>query len=140
MGFTLRLDPPGALLLACAALLWIVVSAALWRDRQPDDRFGLCWLLTMIGNIGVFIAGDLVSFYLFYALVSIPAYGLFAFSDDSEQKRAGRDLYGLHHSWRGASAARLRNARDRRAAWKRAHRRCDGRVARLTLAETRRWV
>ena len=89
LGFTLRLDPPGALLLACAALLWIVVSAALWRDRQPDNRFGLCWLLTMAGNIGVFIAGDLVSFYLFYALVSIPAYGLFAFSDDSEKKRAG---------------------------------------------------
>jgi formate hydrogenlyase subunit 3/multisubunit Na+/H+ antiporter MnhD subunit len=89
LGFTLRLDPPGALLLACAALLWMVVSAALWHDRQPDDRFGLSWLLTMTGNIGVFIAGDLVSFYLFYALVSIPAYGLFAFSDDSEKKRAG---------------------------------------------------
>ena len=88
-GLTLRLDPPGALLLACAALIWIVVSAALWRDREPDDRFGLSWLLTMTGNIGVFIAGDLVSFYLFYALVSIPAYGLFAFSDDSERKRAG---------------------------------------------------
>ena len=89
LGFTLRLDQPGALLLAGAALLWIVVSAALWRNRQPDNRFGLSWLLTMTGNIGVFIAGDLVSFYLFYALVSIPAYGLFAFSDDSEQKRAG---------------------------------------------------
>ena len=89
LGFTLRLDPPGALLLAGAALLWIVVSAALWRDRQPDNRFGLSWLLTMTGNVGVFIAGDLVSFYLFYALVSIPAYGLFAFSDDSGHKRAG---------------------------------------------------
>lgn len=28
----------------------------------------------MTGNIGVFIAGDLVSFYLVYALVIIPAY------------------------------------------------------------------
>jgi formate hydrogenlyase subunit 3/multisubunit Na+/H+ antiporter MnhD subunit len=89
LGFTLHLDPPGALLLAGAALLWIVVSAALWRDRQPDNRFGLSWLLTMTGNIGVFIAGDLVSFYLFYALVSIPAYGLFAFSDDREHRRSG---------------------------------------------------
>ena len=67
LGFTLRLDPPGALLLAGAALLWIVVSAALGSDRQPDSRFSICWLLTMIGNIGVFVAGDLVSFYLFYA-------------------------------------------------------------------------
>ena len=89
LGFTLLLDPSGALLLAVAALLWIVVSAALWRDRRPDNRFGVSWLLTMTGNIGVFIAGDLISFYLVYALVSIPAYGLFAFSDDTEQKRAG---------------------------------------------------
>ncbi|MBR0695520.1 complex I subunit 5 family protein [Bradyrhizobium lablabi] len=89
LGFTLYLDPPGALLLAVAAALWIVVSAALWRARRPDGRFGVSWLLTMTGNIGVFIAGDLVSFYLVYALVSIPAYGLFAFSNDSEQKRAG---------------------------------------------------
>jgi formate hydrogenlyase subunit 3/multisubunit Na+/H+ antiporter MnhD subunit len=89
LGFTLRLDPSGALLLTVAALLWIVVSAALWHDRPPDSRFGVSWLLTMTGNIGVFIAGDLVSFYLVYALVSIPAYGLFAFSDDPEPKRAG---------------------------------------------------
>nr|WP_246664534.1 proton-conducting transporter membrane subunit [Rhodoblastus acidophilus] len=43
----------------------------------------------MIGSLGVFVAGDLVSFYLLYALVSLPAYGLFAFSDDPEKKRAG---------------------------------------------------
>ena len=43
----------------------------------------------MTGNIGVFIAGDLVSFYLFYALVSIPAYGLFAFSDDANRDAPG---------------------------------------------------
>jgi formate hydrogenlyase subunit 3/multisubunit Na+/H+ antiporter MnhD subunit len=89
LGFTLRLDPSGALLLAVASLLWIAVSAALWRNRRPDDRFGVSWLLTMTGNIGVFIAGDLVSFYLVYALVSIPAYGLFAFSDETARKRAG---------------------------------------------------
>ncbi|UFX48276.1 hypothetical protein HAP47_0017115 [Bradyrhizobium sp. 41S5] len=89
LSFALRLDPPGALILTAAALLWIIISAALWRDHQPDNRFGLCWLMTMTGNIGVFVAGDLVSFYFFYALVSIPAYGLFAFSDETERKRAG---------------------------------------------------
>jgi formate hydrogenlyase subunit 3/multisubunit Na+/H+ antiporter MnhD subunit len=89
LGLVLRLDSSGALLLASAALLWIVVSAALWRDHQPDNRFSLCWLLTTIGNLGVFVAGDLVSFYLFYALASIPAYGLFAFSNESGRKRTG---------------------------------------------------
>jgi formate hydrogenlyase subunit 3/multisubunit Na+/H+ antiporter MnhD subunit len=89
LGFTLRLDPPGALLLACSALLWMAASTALWRGKAADARFGVCWLLTMIGSLGVFVAGDLVSFYLLYALVSIPAYGLFAFSEDAEKRRAG---------------------------------------------------
>ena len=89
LGLSLTLDPPGALLLAFAALLWMGVTAALWRDRAPDARFGISWLLTMIGSLGVFVAGDLVSFYLVYALVSLPAYGLFALSDDPEKQRAG---------------------------------------------------
>lgn len=89
IGFTLFLDASGALILCVAALLWIIVTAAICRDGWPDNRFAASWLLTMCGNIGVFIAGDLVSFYLFYALVSIPAYGLFAFSGDAEQRRAG---------------------------------------------------
>jgi formate hydrogenlyase subunit 3/multisubunit Na+/H+ antiporter MnhD subunit len=89
VGFTLFLDASGALILVAATLLWIIVTAALWHDGRPDNRFGVSWLLTMCGNIGIFIAGDLVSFYLFYALVSIPAYGLFAFSEDTEHRRAG---------------------------------------------------
>lgn len=89
LGFTWKLDAPGALLLSVAALLWIVVSAAIRRDRAPEDRFGISWLLTMTGSLGVFVAGDLVSFYLFYALVSIPAYGLFALTDDPARRRAG---------------------------------------------------
>ena len=86
LGLSLTLDPPGALLLAFAALLWMGVTAALWRDRAPDARLGVSWLLTMIGSLGVFVAADLVSFYLVYALVSLPAYGLIAFSDDPEKR------------------------------------------------------
>ncbi len=44
----------------------------------------------MIGSLGVFVADDLLSFYLVYALVSIPAYGMFAFDPSPETARAGR--------------------------------------------------
>jgi formate hydrogenlyase subunit 3/multisubunit Na+/H+ antiporter MnhD subunit len=44
----------------------------------------------MIGSLGVFVADDLLSFYLVYALVSIPAYGMFAFDPSPETQRAGR--------------------------------------------------
>ena len=44
----------------------------------------------MIGSLGVFVADDLLSFYLVYALVSIPAYGMFAFDPSPATQRAGR--------------------------------------------------
>jgi formate hydrogenlyase subunit 3/multisubunit Na+/H+ antiporter MnhD subunit len=43
----------------------------------------------MAGSIGVFIAADLLTFYLVYALVSIPAYFLIASDDSAQSKRAG---------------------------------------------------
>ncbi len=88
---SLRLDLPGALLLAAASLLWIVVSAATFSGRgsKLNERFVISWLLTLIGSLGVFVAADLLTFYLVYALVSIPAYGLIAHDDAPASKRAG---------------------------------------------------
>jgi formate hydrogenlyase subunit 3/multisubunit Na+/H+ antiporter MnhD subunit len=70
------LDPPGALLLGVGALLWFAAAISLTREQLGGDGFVACWLLTLLGNIGVFLSGDVVSFYLAFALVSLPAYGL----------------------------------------------------------------
>ncbi len=89
---SLRLDLPAALLLAASAILWIVVGLGAFGegDERPDPRVGVAWLLTLIGSLGVFVADDLLSFYLAYALVSIPAWGMFAFDPSPETQRAGR--------------------------------------------------
>ena len=89
---SLRLDLPAALLLAVSALLWIAVGAGAFVDRSErlEPRAAISWLLTLIGSLGVFVADDLLSFYLVYALVSIPAYGMFAFDASPETQRAGR--------------------------------------------------
>ena len=88
---SLRLDLPGALMLAAASLLWIVVSAATFsgEERRPNERFAVSWLLTMAGSLGVFVAADLLTFYLVYALVSIPAYELIVRDGAPSSKRAG---------------------------------------------------
>ena len=52
------------------------------RGKPNGARFAVCWLLTLIGSLGVFIAADLLTFYLVFALVSLPAYGLIAHDDD----------------------------------------------------------
>ena len=89
---TLALDLPAALLLGTAALLWIGAAAYAAVERGGgvhSARFAVCWLLTLAGSCGVFIAADLASFFLAYALVSIPAYGLVAYDDTAPARRAG---------------------------------------------------
>jgi formate hydrogenlyase subunit 3/multisubunit Na+/H+ antiporter MnhD subunit len=89
---SLSLDQPGGLLLAAAALVWLIVSFFALREGQgrPNaDRFAVSWLLTMAGSLGVFIAADLLTFYLVYALVSVPAYYLVAHDEEPSSLRAG---------------------------------------------------
>jgi formate hydrogenlyase subunit 3/multisubunit Na+/H+ antiporter MnhD subunit len=89
---SLWLDRPGGMLLAASALVWMLVSAFALRAGEggPNaNRFAVSWLLTMAGSLGVFIAADLLTFYLVYALVSIPAYYLVAHDENSASRRAG---------------------------------------------------
>ena len=89
---SLVLDPPGAMLLAVVALVWIAAGAYAFADvrgKPNAEFFAVCWLLTLIGSLGVFIAADLLTFYLVYALVSIPAFGLIAHDGGAEARRAG---------------------------------------------------
>ena len=77
--FTAALDVPGALLLGGAALLWSAGRRLCARPISPGPgagRFAAWWLLTLTGSLGVFIAGDLGSFYLAFAVVSLAAFGL----------------------------------------------------------------
>ena len=88
----LALDVPGAMLLGVAALLWIVAGAyasAYLRGDFNAGRFAEWWLLTLTGNLGVFIAADLVTFYLTYSVVSLAAYGLIVHDGTPGSRRAG---------------------------------------------------
>ncbi len=78
LGLTLALDAPGALLMGGAALLWCggSVFARSYLDAAALPRFAAWWLPTMAGSLGIFLAGDLLSFYMLFALASLPAWGL----------------------------------------------------------------
>jgi formate hydrogenlyase subunit 3/multisubunit Na+/H+ antiporter MnhD subunit len=89
---TFVLDPPAAMLLGVSSLLWTAASIYLvttQHDRAADGQFAICWLLTLAGSIGVFVAGELASFFLAYTLVSIPAYGIIVHDDTPPVRRAG---------------------------------------------------
>lgn len=92
LGLTFTLDVPGALLLGAASLLWIAagVFAGPSLEGRPDaGRFAAWWLATLAGSAGVFIAADLVGFYLFFTIVSLAAYGLIVDTGTPKARRAG---------------------------------------------------
>jgi formate hydrogenlyase subunit 3/multisubunit Na+/H+ antiporter MnhD subunit len=94
----LSLDLPGAMLLGVAALLWIVAGfyAPAWLKTKPwQGGFPVWWLLTLTGSVGVFVAADVASFYLFYSLVSLSAYGLVIQQGGPGEKRAGAIYVGF---------------------------------------------
>jgi formate hydrogenlyase subunit 3/multisubunit Na+/H+ antiporter MnhD subunit len=96
--FTLALDPPGAILLGVAALLWSIagIYARTYIGIGPAaGRFSEWWLLTLTGSLGVFVAADLVSFYVTFAVVSLAAWGLVVHDGTARARRAGVIYLGL---------------------------------------------
>jgi formate hydrogenlyase subunit 3/multisubunit Na+/H+ antiporter MnhD subunit len=79
LGLRITIDRPGAMLLGAASLLW--AAGGVWarkflRDHPDRGWFAAWWLTTLTGSVGVFIAADLIGFYVFFTLVSLAAYGL----------------------------------------------------------------
>ena len=76
---TFALDRPGAMLLGVSALLWIASGAyaSQYLQCRPNrGRFVVCWLMTLTGCLGVFLAADMVGFYFLLALLTLGACGL----------------------------------------------------------------
>ena len=92
LGLTFTLDVTGAMLLGTAAILWSVAGIFARADlqgRQDGGGFAVWWLATLTGSLGVFIAADLVSFYLLFTLVSLATYGLVVYDRTAAARHAG---------------------------------------------------
>lgn len=93
LGSRLGIDETARAFLFLTSLLWLTagLSAGSYLAHDPRrHRFLFFYLLTMSGNLGLVVAGDMVSFYLFFALMSFASYGLVVYNRDEEAIRAGR--------------------------------------------------
>ncbi|MEE4376764.1 MAG: complex I subunit 5 family protein [Candidatus Competibacteraceae bacterium] len=93
LGTRLGIDPVSTPFLALVSVLWTAAGlyAKAYLAQDPErTRFYAFFLLTFTGNLGLVLAFDAVSFYLFFALMSFAAYGLIVHDGSSEARRAGR--------------------------------------------------
>jgi len=93
LGGRLGVDHVGQVFLFFTAVLWLV-AGIYGRNYLAGDprraRFFAFYLLTMSGNLGLIVAQDTLSFYLFFALMSFSSYGLIVHKRDPQALRAGR--------------------------------------------------
>jgi formate hydrogenlyase subunit 3/multisubunit Na+/H+ antiporter MnhD subunit len=98
LGVHLGLDATAQIFLLFTALLWtcagLFASAYVQRNHTRHLFFAF-FLLTMSGNLGLILAQDMVSFYMFFALMTFAAYGLIIHERNEESYRAGRVYLSL---------------------------------------------
>jgi formate hydrogenlyase subunit 3/multisubunit Na+/H+ antiporter MnhD subunit len=92
-GLQLTLDAPARPFLLLTGLLWVVAGAfsrAYHRDDGNKESYFGFFVLTMAGNVGLVLAADALSFYLFFAWMTFAAYGLVIHARSPDALRAGR--------------------------------------------------
>ncbi|HUE46504.1 MAG TPA: complex I subunit 5 family protein [Aestuariivirgaceae bacterium] len=93
LGLSLAVDGAGRIFLGAGALLWLIagIYARDYMAGSPRPReFSACWLVTLAGTLGTFIAADIVTFYMSFSLMSLAAYALVVHDREPAAWRAGR--------------------------------------------------
>ncbi len=92
LGVTLGLDGARRLLLGMTAALWLIAGLAAqpMAGKPHTAIFSGFWSVTLSGNLGVFLALDVVTFYVAFAAVSLAAWFLIVHDRTGTALRAGR--------------------------------------------------
>lgn len=91
----LRADPPALLFALVASVLWAattVYSIGYMRAlAEPlQTRYYACFALCLLATLGVALAGNLLTFFLFFELLTVATYPLVVHKGSEEAVRAGR--------------------------------------------------
>jgi len=92
LGSTWMLDELRRSFLLLTALLWSAAGlyAIGYLGTEHLRRFCVFWGLTLAGNLGLVMAGDIASFYTFFALMTFAGFGLVVHDGSARARFAGR--------------------------------------------------
>lgn len=95
-----QVEPLGMLFACVASFLWVVTSVysigyMRANGEHNQTRFYACFALALASTMGVAFAGNLITLFLFYEMLTLSTYPLVSHEGDTEAKRAGRVYLGL---------------------------------------------
>ncbi len=93
--FALKVEPLGALFALVASGLWIVNSfysiGYMRGNRERNQtRFYMCFAIALCGAMGVALAGNLFTLFVFYEILTLSTYPLVAHKGDAKAQRGAR--------------------------------------------------
>ena len=101
-GLTVKLtvEPLGLLFAALASFLWVVttiyaIGYMRGHKEKNQTRFYLFFAIAIASVMGVALAGNMLTLFLFYEILSISTFPLVTHSGTPEAKRAGRVYLGI---------------------------------------------
>jgi len=95
LAFAFELEPLGALFALVASGLWIVNSiysiGYMRGNRERNQtRFYICFAIALLGAMGVAMAGNLFTLFVFYEVLTLSTYPLVAHKGDAAARRGAR--------------------------------------------------
>ncbi|MEP7209775.1 MAG: proton-conducting transporter membrane subunit [Alphaproteobacteria bacterium] len=95
-----QLEPLGALFALMAATLWAINSLYAFgymraKREEHQTRFYMCFALAMVGVMGIAMAANLFTLFIFYEVLTFSTYPLVSHKGDEPARRAGRIYLGL---------------------------------------------
>lgn len=93
-------EPIGLVFAVLASALWIVITAYsigyMRKNNEPHQtRFYSCFAIAMASTMGIALAGNLLTLFLFYEILTLSTYPLVVHHETDAARRAGRVYLGL---------------------------------------------
>ena len=100
LSLSFKVEPLGAVFGVIASGLWILTSIYAigymrGHHEKNQTRFYACFALALASTIGVAFAGNMLTLFAFYEVLSVCTYPLVTHSGTAEAKRAGRIYLGI---------------------------------------------
>ncbi|MFA7554287.1 MAG: monovalent cation/H+ antiporter subunit D family protein [Spongiibacteraceae bacterium] len=95
-----KIEPLGMLFAALASLLWIVnsiysIGYMRGNNEQHQTRFYVCFAVAIAGAMGVAMAENLLTLFVFYEVLTLSTYPLVAHKGDAKSVAAARVYLGI---------------------------------------------
>ncbi|MCD6527285.1 MAG: monovalent cation/H+ antiporter subunit D family protein [Desulfuromonas sp.] len=98
--FELQLEPLGLLFAGVASLLWLITSLYTIgymraNGEEHQTRLYICFAIALASTMGIALAGNLLTLFLFYELLTLSTYPLVTHKGDHDAVTGGRFYLGI---------------------------------------------